>query len=235
MSAPAPASTASRLIVTRKANTRPVIRTIGKGYISPAEAGGRAICTDSLATSDAPFWSVTRNLMTCGAGVANDALATGAPSSKAPNGPLSWKSHAYFVIRPPSSVEVDLSVIGSPICGSCGDHTNEARGLPARLYKLADACDAPVTAVQIAARPIWAVRALPLLIRCEYPSAPGSNQPRCRGETAIGRRHVTSRDARRATPRSARLTRSHQSRTLDPRRRGEVNAPSSRARTYPPR
>src|ERR1700756_2362246 len=50
MSAPAGALTASRLIVTRKAKTRPVIRTIGKGYISPAEAGGRAICTDSVAT-----------------------------------------------------------------------------------------------------------------------------------------------------------------------------------------
>jgi hypothetical protein len=65
--------------------------------------------------------------------VAKEAPAIGPPSSKTPNGPLSAKSHAYLVMGLPTALEVDVNVIGSPMCGNCGDHAKEAMGAPRRL------------------------------------------------------------------------------------------------------
>jgi hypothetical protein len=109
------------------------MRTIGNGYMTWALAGGWLILIVSAAMLERPSAAVTRSLTTWGAGVAKVAPAVGPPSSKAPNGPLSAKSHAYLVIRLLRSVEVEVSVTDSPTFGSCGDHTKEANGAPWRL------------------------------------------------------------------------------------------------------
>jgi hypothetical protein len=64
MRAPTGALTASRLILTRSGKSVPRMLTIGKGYRTPALAGGAVIVILAAATLERPSAAVTRSLTT---------------------------------------------------------------------------------------------------------------------------------------------------------------------------
>jgi hypothetical protein len=84
----------------------------------------------SAAMLDSPSPAVTRSRTTCGAGVANDALAIGPPTTNAPKGPLSEVSQEKLVIGLLRSVEVEASEITSFTLGDVGNQKNDASGAP---------------------------------------------------------------------------------------------------------
>ena len=87
--------------------------------------GGGVTMTVSATTLERPFASVTRSRTTWLPGVENEVLITGGPAW---NVPLPVVSHEKDVIGLETSVELDASDTGSPVCGAVGNHANAATG-----------------------------------------------------------------------------------------------------------